>query len=227
MSPLIAPVSTRLGVAADSLYDFGQGVLNANALSAQNRALRAQSRAAVLYQETLDQLQLEIDRLRKQIALPPVAGKKQVAAQIVAFFPAESRLTITGGSSKGVKAGMPVVTGDGLVGIVQSTSGSTSQVTLISSPYLRIGAVTSRNPPSAGLLHGESTNMLILEFLDFDTAVQNGDLVVTSGFSELIPRGIPIGRVVAYENSREFGLRRSRVYPFVRIGAVREVYVLE
>ena len=227
VSPLVHPVSARLAVGIDTVGDFVDGVIHASALAEQNRNLQARGRAAEMYEEKLDQLQLEVDRLRKMIGLQPVAGRKAVSAQIAALVPADSRITITVGSTKGVKAGMPVVTGDGLVGVVQSVLAGTSQVTLLSSPFLRIGAVTSRNPPSAGLLHGESTNMLILEFLDFDTTVQNGDMVVTSGFSELIPRGIPIGRVVAYENSREFGTRRSRVFPFVHIGAVREVLVLE
>jgi len=227
VGPLVFPVSVRIGAAVDAASDFSEGMLHANFLASSNRALLVQKRAADLYGERIDELERENEALRKMIGLPPPSGTHRVPAQIAGIFPTDSRITITAGSAQSVKPGMAVVTGDGLVGVVQSVSPHTSQVTLVSSPYLRIGAVTSRNPPSAGLLHGESTNMLVLEFLDFDAAVQNGDLVVTSGFSEHIPRGIPIGRVVAYEESKELGIRRSRVFPFVHIGAVREVFVLE
>jgi rod shape-determining protein MreC len=227
VGPLVWPVSVRLGNAVDAAADFTNGMLHANALTAQNRDLKARMGNEELYDERVGELQREVDGLRKMIGLSPPSGRKRIPAEVAAIFPSDSSITITAGSAESVRAGMAVVTGDGLVGIVQSVGARTSQVTLVSSPYLRIGAVTSRNPPSAGLLHGESTNMLVIEFLDFDAAVQNGDLVITSGFSEHIPRGIPIGRIVAYEESKELGIRRSRVFPFVHIGAVREVFVLE
>lgn len=227
VGPLVFPVSAQLAAGLSAASDFTDGLLRARKLAADNRALLAQSRAAELYVQKLDALQADLDRARSLLGLQAVGGRTKVPAEIAGFFPSDSRVTITAGSSKGIQVGMPVVTGDGLFGVVQSVSRSMSQVTLISSPYVHVGAITSRNPPAAGLLHGESTNMLILEFLDFDTPVQNGDLVVTSGFSEHIPRGIPIGQIVASDNNREFGTRRARVFPSVHLGAVREVCVLK
>jgi rod shape-determining protein MreC len=227
VGPLVLPVSAQLAQGINAASDFTDGLLRARRLAADNRALLAQSRSAAMYVQRLDELQEDVDRARSLLGLKPVGGRVKVPAEIAGFFPNDNRVTITVGSNQGVQAGMPVVTGDGLFGVVQSVSRNMSQVTLISSPYIRVGAITSRNPPAAGLLHGESTNSLILEFLDFDTPIQNGDLVVTSGFSEHIPRGIPIGQIMASEDNREFGTRRARVFPSVHLGAVREVCVLK
>jgi len=51
-------------------------------------------------------------------------------------------------------------------------------------------------------------------------------LVTTAGFSEKIPRAIPIGRVVQKAHDREFGVVRAQVFPNVQIGEVQEVIVL-
>jgi rod shape-determining protein MreC len=223
---VVLPVSAQLSRAADSCADFAEGVSGARALAEKNKALQGVAQAAAMYEERLENLGREIDSLRKMIGLPEVKGREKVPAEVIALIPSDYRITISAGHSEGVRPGMPVVTGEGLVGVVQSVAAKTSQVTLISSPYIRIGAITMRDPPSAGLLRGESSEMSVIEFLDFKAPVENGDWIVTSGFSERIPRGIPIGRVVQLENSQEFGTRRSRVFPFVHIGAVREVFVL-
>jgi cell shape-determining protein MreC len=62
--------------------------------------------------------------------------------------------------------------------------------------------------------------------MDIQSNVQVGDRVVTSGYSEFIPAGIPIGRVVQIHNDLEFGTKRCQVFPNVQIGDVREVAIL-
>ena len=78
----------------------------------------------------------------------------------------------------------------------------------------------------SGLMHGEAPDRLTVEFLDMNAPIDIGDLVVTSGFSELIPRDIPIGRIVQVYKDDEFGTRVAQVFPAVSLGRVREVVVL-
>ncbi len=226
---LVNPPARILGSASDGASDFVDGVLNARALTAQNRALKAQLSAVALYAEKVDRLETEVDSLRAMQGFAEIPGKVKVPAEVIGFFPYENRLTVSAGSSQGVRAGQPVVTPDGLLGRVQVVTPSTSQVLLLSSPEStnRIGALAERNPPSAGLLRGESSTTYLLEFSDPKAPVSNGDLVVTSGFSEHIPRGIPIGRVIQVDDNVEFGKRQARVYPSVNIGTVREVFILK
>ncbi|MEJ5170744.1 MAG: rod shape-determining protein MreC [Fimbriimonadales bacterium] len=193
-------------------------------LRAENARLRA---ATALYEERLGELAGEVEALRRLIRLPALPGRKRVAADVVGSFPSENRLVLSVGSDRGVRSGMPVVDGNALVGVVRDVSKRSCTVEMVSSPSLRIGAMALRNPPAAGLLRGESPTKLILEFLDFNVPVANNDLVVTSGYSERIPRGIPVGRIFQLEESREFGSRRSQVFPLANLGTVREVWVLQ
>jgi len=86
---------------------------------------------------------------------------------------------------------------------------------------------TPPNTPSVGLLHGESADRLVLEFSDPLAPVSPGDLVVTSGYSDLIPRNLPVGRVTKVEDFPDYGKRQAIIFPTVRLGFVPEVTVLE
>jgi cell shape-determining protein MreC len=59
-----------------------------------------------------------------------------------------------------------------------------------------------------------------------DSPLASGDLIFTTGFSPLIPRGIPIGRVISVENLQEIGATRARVLPIANVGSLREVVII-
>ncbi|HMS56111.1 MAG TPA: rod shape-determining protein MreC [Fimbriimonadaceae bacterium] len=223
---IVNPPARLLTGLANSLEDFSNGLFGASALKRRNRDLEAQVQVSNLYAAELSRLQRELDSLRKVSGFSPSPGRTKIPATIIGLFPKEYRITISAGSSQGVRPGLAVVSGEGLVGVVQTVSRSTAQVTLVYSPTIRIGAVAERNPPPAGLLRGDSTERLVLEFFDAQVSAATGDLVVTSGFSDKIPGGIPIGRIAQIEKDEGFGTSKGLVFPNVRIGTVREVIVL-
>lgn len=222
----VAPTAAGLATAWDSAGAYADGVFSAPHLRAENARLRAQIQALALYDEQVRFYQSEIERLRTLIDLPPLPGRRRIPASVIGYFPLENRITISAGSRQGVRRDLPVVTAGGLVGVVQTVDAHTSQVTLISSARLRVGALVRRDPPPVGIIRGEAPNVMMLEFLDSNATVQVGDLVVTSGYSEFIPANIPIGRIVRVEDDREFGAKRSQVFPNVQVGSIREVMVL-
>lgn len=219
--------SNVLGSSMDAANDFFEGALRSGTLKRRNRELEGLSAIVGIYQESVSRLERELAGLRKLSTFPEVPGRVKVPAAIVSLFPREYRIGISVGSTQGVRPGMAVVAAEGLLGVVQTVSPQRSQVTLIYSPTLRIGAVAERNPPPAGLLKGDSTDRLVLEFFDIQVAAKSGDLVTTSGFSDKIPGGIPIGRIVQVEKDERYGACHALVFPNVQVGAVREVYVLK
>ncbi|MBC8063583.1 MAG: rod shape-determining protein MreC, partial [Chlorobia bacterium] len=220
------PLASVITIAANSTSDFFAGIFNASDLSRQNRGLKQYETIARQYSETVDRLAHEIDNLRALNELPPIVGREKVAATVIGYFANENRITISVGSNRGVRPGLAVVTGEGLVGTIQTVGPFDSQVSLLADPNRKIGAlVITRNPPSAGLIKGENASLLVLT-LDSTSPVENGDLVATSGYSDRIPRGIPIGRVNQVYNDLTTGSKRVDVFPNVTLGSLREVIVL-
>lgn len=212
---------------ANATSDFFRGIFNASELAQQNRAYKQYEIIARQYGETVDRLNKEVASLRSLLELENIPGRQKVGATVIGYFANENRITISVGKNKGLKPGLAVVTGEGLVGTIQTVGETDAQVSLLSDPNRKIGAlVISRNPPPAGLIKGENAAVLVLT-LDSTMPVANGDLVATWGFSGLIPRGIPIGRVNQVYNDSVTGSKRVEVFPNVALGNLREVVVLK
>lgn len=224
---VVDPIGLPIATAAQRFHDFRTGLFGSGALVEENRRLRALAQISELYGSRMQSLESEIEEIRKLSKLAESVGKIKIPARIVHYAPLENRVTINAGSDKLVRAGLPVVAGEGLVGIVQTVDSGSAQVLLLSSPPpFKIGAKVLRDPPAFGLLHGEAANRLSVEFMEANTPIENGDWVVTSGFSEQIPPNIPIGKIVQVRRDEEFGTRVAQVFPAVQIGRVRDVMVL-
>jgi len=221
------PLATGFTSAANGAGDFFEGIFNAAELSRKSRELKQYQLIASQYSETLARLSREIDNIRALQSLPPIGGRSKVYATVIAFAPNENRITISAGKAQGLRPGLAVLTAEGLVGTIQTVDHQESQVILISDPNRKIGAIViSRDPPPIGLIKGENEALLVLT-LDSTAPVENGDLVSTSGFSDRIPRGIPIGRVNQVYADPTTGSKRVEVFPSVGLGNLREVVVLK
>lgn len=223
----LSPLTMGLGQLANGTSDLAAGLFSGGALRASNRRLTERAAAASLYEQNVKLLLADNARLRKLLELPPTPGRKRVASTVIGYFPLENRISLSVGADQGIKEGMPVIDADGLVGKVQTVDAKTSQALLITSPRLRIGAMVQREPPPAGIVIGESPRSLLLDYLDMQATVQVGDLVVTSGYSDRVPPGIPIGRVAQLYPDPANGSLRCQVFPNVQVGSLRDVYVLK
>lgn len=98
------------------------------------------------------------------------------------------------GSRHGVAVGHVVTGPGGVVGRVVAVSPSTSKILLISDPTSRVGAKVSRSRVM-GVVRGQSNNRVVIEFFEKNPDVKAGDVIVTSSYSRLFPRDVPIGRI--------------------------------
>ncbi|MEB3289711.1 MAG: rod shape-determining protein MreC [Leptolyngbya sp.] len=103
-------------------------------------------------------------------------------------------LILNRGSRQGVEVGDIVTGPGGIVGRVVAVSPSTAKVLLISDPTSRVGAKISRSRVM-GVVRGQSNNRVVMEFFEKNPDVKAGDVVVTSSYSRLFPRDMPLGRV--------------------------------
>lgn len=232
VSTILEPGSAALTLAADRTSEFMDGLVHARSLKADNQRLKDLLLSYSHYTDTVTRLNMEVDQLRRMSGFGDLPGKVRQPADIVKAFPYEHRVTLNVGTAQGVKAGMPVVAPGGMFGRVQAVGARECTVTMISSadPTNRIGAMVVRpapNDPSPGLMRGEGPNRLILDFVDPRAPVDPNDMVMTSGFSEWIPRGIPIGHVIQVVDDVEFGKRQAVILPIVKLGSIREVFVLK
>ncbi len=102
------------------------------------------------------------------------------------------------GSDDGLSVYDPVVTSEGLVGIISEISESYATVETLCSPNLSVGAEAS-DKSEYGIVEGEVTlsasYLCRMIYLEKDTTLEEGDLIVTSNSVGLFPQGYLIGSV--------------------------------
>ncbi|WP_071515765.1 rod shape-determining protein MreC [Geitlerinema sp. PCC 9228] len=104
------------------------------------------------------------------------------------------QLVLGSGSQDGIKPGYVVVGPGGLVGRVTQVTNRTSRVLLLSDPESQVGVKISRSG-YAGLIRGQGSQQVVMEFFDQMPDVKVGDVVTTSTYSVLYPAGLPVGTV--------------------------------
>jgi rod shape-determining protein MreC len=158
-------------------------------------------------------------------------GFNSVATRVIAQPPSSFAQTVTvdAGKTAGIRNNDPVVTGDGLVGVVTKAMHDTSQVTLLTDETSAASAFDVQT--SAGGIVKQGAAGLELINVPKDQRVESGDLLVTAGWksgglSSIYPRGIPIG-TVTYVGQTEVDLyKRVQLEPFVDFKSLSAVLVL-
>lgn len=120
-------------------------------------------------------------------------------------------LIINKGSKNGIEEGMAVIDGYGLIGKVIKTSLNTSTIKLITSN-------SNDNKVSVKIWIGDDSinkvleqdedNNLIVSGIANNIDIKVGDIVTTSGLSDIYPSGIPIGNVLKIDYDK-FGISKK------------------
>jgi len=164
---------------------------------------------------------------------------RPLAARVVTRPPSEfdQRIVVSVGAKDGVQRDDPVVTADGLVGLVTNVANYVSEVTLITDESSAVSAidlsVADPQVQASGLVrHGSGRGQqLILDRVTKDKVVNVGDQIITSGWrlrnlSSLYPKGIPIGRVTSVGQTDTDLYKQIQIAPYVDFSALEAVLVL-
>ena len=147
----------------------------------------------------------QLTQLKSVLDLAGRGNYKVAAARVIARGSASSfsqTITIDAGSSSGIRPDMTVISQNGLIGVVKSTTSSSAIVLLISDPSFRVGVRVARSQ-SIGLLSGLGSNSYSLVLLDPAGVIKDGDILLTNGSDNNRPfvPGVPVGVVVSVDNT--------------------------
>lgn len=129
------------------------------------------------------------------------------------------------GSADGVRSGMPVLTESGLVGLVTATAPHAGRTMLMLDGQSAVDVLVQRSR-ARGIVRGDGTDRLHFELFVRGDDVQAGDVVITSGFGGVYPKGLRVGEVVEVEPPGERLLQRALLRPAVDFGRLEQVFVL-
>ncbi|NOT61654.1 MAG: rod shape-determining protein MreC [Acidobacteria bacterium] len=137
-------------------------------------------------------------------------------------------IVIDQGTTAGVQKDMPVVTPDGLVGRVIVTAPTASRVLLLTDERHGAGSFIGQllTKRSLGVVRGKSAALCEMSLSVAADSVPPNEIVITSGFDGIYPRGLTIGRVRLAPGAA--GVAPSvEVVPAARLDQLEMVAVLQ
>jgi rod shape-determining protein MreC len=176
----------------------------------------------------------EFRELLKLERSPELGGFDPVTGRVIGRSPTVwySTVTVDKGSSAGVEVNDPVINGDGLVGRVSEVTRGTAQVTLITDHRSAVSARVIPDGPS-GVIEPEvgDPDDLLLDFIEDDQEVNEGQRLVTAGWSNgqvssAFPPGLLIGEITEAELGEQENYLRIHVRPFADLRELDFVQVL-
>jgi rod shape-determining protein MreC len=173
-------------------------------------------------------------RLREQVGRLKPAPWRRKFAQVLSREPANwwRTITIDLGTRDGVRADLPVITAEGLIGKVSSVSFDRAQVILLGDPNCRVSALVenpARDQGIVGVAGGPFDGSLVqMEYLARSAAnnIKPGQRVVSSGEGGVFPKGIPLGTIADTRPAETGMFLQAQVKLAANLSALEEVWVL-
>ena len=226
LSPVQRTVSTifsPVGRFFSDVKNFGKTNAQLQDEIALNKLLKSQ---IAMNTDTKGQL----SQLKAVLDLAGRGNYKVAAARVIARGSASSfsqTITIDAGSSSGIRSDMTVISQNGLIGVVKSTTSSSAIVLLTSDPSFRVGVRIARNQ-SVGVLSGLGSTSYSLVLLDPSGTIKTGDILVTNGSEGNRPfvPGVPVGVVVGVDDSTASLTQTATVVSYANLNDLGVVSVI-
>ncbi len=196
-------------------------------LETENEILRQQNVVLTDEVSRLREARLENLRLREMLQLKEHSPFRLVAADVVGktLDLLRNSITINAGERDGIRINMPIVSEAGLVGRVIATSSHYAVAQLMVNRDFRASAKIQRSRVM-GILAWAGGESLQLKNVAKTQDVIEGDLAMTSEYSNVFPRDIKIG-TVTHVAEREGGLfKEIQIRPSVDFAMLEHVFVI-
>ena len=190
-----------------------------NALMEENFALREQLREYELIREAAQEAAEGSFTGRKFTYIPATVVKMSRNSM-------HNYIILNKGSEDGVTTHSGIITGKGVVGIISAVDKHYSYGLTLMNTNISVSSRVGRSGMVSPLVwDGRNTNRAMLKDIPLHYNIEPGDTVVTSGFSNIFPAGIPVG--TTGETEIVYGsTSQTEVTLFQDFGALRYVTIV-
>lgn len=138
-------------------------------------------------------------------------------------------ITIDKGRESGIEINQPVISQNGLVGLVFEVGDGWAKIQTILDPSTSAGCKISRTGDTSvteGDISLINDGLLKMLYISNQFTLLEGDIVETSGLGEIYPSGIAIGRIKEVKISENSSSQYATVAPVVDFTRLYEVLVI-
>jgi len=224
---IAAPVERLVSAPFDAVSEFYDGYVDLIGVRAENR--RLERRIAEIEAENLQFREAlvasghlgRVASMRDEVEIPMLPAEV-VGLDVAPWF---RSVLVDRGAQHGVEPGHPVITHQGVVGVVTATSGHAAKTMLLLDRQSAVDALVQRSR-ARGVVRGVGRDRLEFEFVVRGADVVEGDEVVTSGLGGIYPKGLRLGRVAELRDASGRLTRIAVIAPAVDLGQLEQVFVM-
>lgn len=216
------------GAATGAFYKFAQ----AEEVAKENEILKEKVRVLSRQLVDFEKYKQENDQLREYLELKEEHPDYVFEYALVTGRGTAERFysfTIDKGSLAGIKKRDPVITADGLVGIVSEVGLNYAKVLTIYDIAVEAGAYNV-STGDIGLVSGSPElaleGLCAMSLVDRSSKMTEGNLIYTSGYGGVFPKGIAIGEVVGTRPESHGMSLEAHIKPLVDIQSIKSVQVI-
>ncbi len=222
-----APVERLVSAPIDGVKGFYRDYVDLLGVRSENARLA--ERLAEIESENVQfrEALVTSGHLERVAAMRDEAEIPMLPAEIVGLdvTPWFRSILVDRGSEHGVLPGNPVVTQEGVVGVVTATSPHAAKTMLLLDHQSAVDALVQRSR-ARGIVRGAGRESLEFEFFVRESDVVVGDEVVTSGLGGIYPKGLRLGRVAEIRDATGQLTQIAVVRPAVDLGQLEQVFVM-
>jgi rod shape-determining protein MreC len=199
-----------------------------------------EARAQILsLQSQVDSLQRENEQLREiegeYLLLQDLFNRarespefQRLTTSIIGYdtSPLFRSIIIDKGANDGVHVGMPVESSRGLVGQVYRTSGHSAMVILISDNISSVPARLGTSRATGIVRGGGLGGAMTMDWIDLESQIAPGEVVLTSGLGGRFPEDMVIGRIIEVERHEADLFQQAIIQPAVDFDSLEMVFVI-
>ncbi len=196
-------------------------------LEKETLLLREKNIQLTLKMESMLKENEEYQSLLKLLELKEDSDIELIAANVINSGSSSnlSSITLDIGEKHGIKRGQAVMTPEGIIGktIVVGNSSSVVQVLNDANFRLSVRILPSGN---AGILRHLKDDICEVRELQKNAQISIGDNVVTSGFSQIYPKNLPVGEVIEVLDERGSFQKVAKVRIGTNIGSLLHAFII-
>jgi len=202
----------------ETFYNWGSSIskiVHLNEISKENQKLREEiARLSVDYVQ-LANLEAQNNYFRSELDYLQNENFEFKLAQVIGRLPLNNQiLIINQGHLNGLKEGLAVTVSEGIVvGKILSVEENRAYVELLTNTQSSLAVSLSNLSGTSGLIKGKAGNSLSMEFIPQSEFIEVGDMVISSGLEELIPRGLLVGEVSEVTSQVGQIFKQAKVIP--------------
>ena len=230
---VMAPMQRGINSVGRGISDRLQAFRSVKELRAENEQLKAKVDELTATNQQLTQDKYELDGLRRLYELDAkYMDYEKVAARVIAsdtnnwFY----SFIVDKGSDDGIKAGMNVMAGNGLVGIVSETGKNCSRVRSIIDDNCNVSGMSIETQDtcivSGDLKLMKEHGVIRVEMISMDASMKDDYEIVTSHISDKYLQGILIGYIQDIEVDSSNMTKTAYLIPAVDFKRLDEVLIV-